>query len=169
MLSKRRFKMKITKILSIFLAIALLVASLSSCVGFATSQKEKEWKIINLSIAVKYLIYVDSSHADVVDAEFGEEQYEFEYAPVDMPTPNALDVLEDYAYLEYDYKLVLDSDGNLQSVGDFASGTFTYNEIEYGSSWILNVNGVDQEGNMADYKVKEGDNIVFYLYLVPRA
>ena len=169
MLYLRRFKMKITKILSIFLAVALLVASLSSCVGFATAQKEKEWKIINLSVAVKYLIYVDSSHADIVDAEFGEEKYEFEYAPVDIPTPTALDVLEDYAYLEYDYKLVLDGEGNLQSVGDFTSGTYTYNEVEYGASWILNVNGIDQEGKMSDYKVKEGDNIIFYLYLVPRA
>ena len=161
--------MKITKILTIFLAIALLVASLSSCVGFATAQKEKEWKIIKLNVAVKYLIYVDSSHADIVDAEFGEENYEFEYAPVDMPTPNALDVLEDYAYLEYDYKLVLGSDGELKSVGDFTDGTFVYNEVEYGSSWILNVNGVDYEGKMEDYKVKEGDTIIFYLYLVPRA
>ena len=161
--------MKLTKIISVFLAIFLLAASLSSCVGFATAQKAKEWKIINLSISVKYLIYVDSSHADVVDAEFGEENYEFEYAPVDMPTPNALDVLEDYAYLEYDYKLVLGSDDELQSVGNFTSGTYEYNEVMYGSSWILNVNGVDYEGKMADYKVKEGDNIIFYLYLIPRA
>ena len=160
--------MKITKILTIFLAIALLVASLSSCVGFATAQKEKEWKIINLSVSVKYLIADNGSNPREVDAEFGEENYEFEYAPVDMPTPTALDVLEDYAYLEYDYKLTV-SDGDLQAVGDFTAGTYTYNEIEYGSSWLLRVNGIDYEGKMADYKVKEGDNIIFYLYLVPRA
>ena len=85
--------MKITKILSIFIAIALLVASLSSCVGFATAQKEPDWNKMTLSVAVKYLIYVDPKNADIVDTEYGEVDYLFEYLPVNMPTPNALDVL----------------------------------------------------------------------------
>ncbi len=161
--------MKITKIISVLIAIVLLTVSLSSCVGFATAEKPKEWKKMNVSIAVKYLIYVDTNNSNVVDTEFGKENYVFEYAPVDTPTPNALDVLKDYAYLEYDLNMVLGGDGELSSVGKFTDGSYTYEEVEYASSWILNVNGADYEGKMADYKVKEGDNIVFYLHLVPRA
>lgn len=160
--------MKITKIISILLAIVMLSATLSSCVGFATAEKKAEWIPITLNVAVKYLIDDTDSNPREVDANFAEQNYVFEYNPADMPNPTALDVLEDYAYLEYDYKLTV-SDGDLKSVGTFTSGSYVYEEVEYASSWVLNINGADYDGKMSDYLVKEGDTIIFYLLLIPRA
>ena len=94
------------------------------------------------------------------------DNYSFEYAPADMPLPSAIDVLEDYAYLEYDYNLFV-SDGNLKSVGPIVDGQIWYSGTLYDAHWELTVNGGDWTGRMDDCPIFEGDRIVFSLCLEP--
>ncbi len=162
-------KMKIVKIISAFIAAVILLGSFSACMP----KKEIDTRpYFNIDLRF-YSDTVNIKSGEGKDdlflnpVVFSPKDYQFRYDEGTQPTVMDVvkDVFENHPSGKASY--TLKSDGSINTI---SMSTKTHKESNFVNDddfivvvqWIWDLNGVEQDINPKDYKVKDNDKIRFY-------